>query len=116
MVLRDASGRVLTVHKRDTKRFMLPGGKPPSRTSRRPVWRSMSAPKKNLTWSHLRLEQTGEDGPVHAPAANKHRLEAKATIFLRIHLPLRQRPRQKLRNFASLILSGQCYLPSTLFC
>jgi len=78
VVLRDESGRILTVRKRGTARFMLPGGKPepgetPAETALREAAEELGV---SLEPALLRLL-----GIFHSAAANEpgHRLES--TVF-----------------------------------
>lgn len=78
VVLRRASGEVLTVRKRGTHRFMLPGGKPepgesPARTAVREAFEEVGAV---LDESRLR-----ELGTFRAAAANEAGHEVVGTVF-----------------------------------
>ena len=78
VVLRRASGEVLTVRKRGTHRFMLPGGKPepgetPARTAGREAHEEIGV---LLDESRLR-----ELGTFRAPAANEAGHEVVGTVF-----------------------------------
>ncbi|SIS18944.1 NUDIX hydrolase [Williamsia sterculiae] len=88
VVLRDASGRVLTVRKRRTSRFMLPGGKPepgedPSATAVREVAEELGVA---VDPARLRLL-----GTFTAPAANEVDHEVVATVYehppVEVHTP-----------------------------
>lgn len=78
VVLRDTSGRVLTVRKRGTRRFMLPGGKPESgetpaetgaRETREEVGVDLGADELSLL------------GTFRAPAANEADHEVEGVVF-----------------------------------
>ncbi|QCB95148.1 NUDIX domain-containing protein [Cellulomonas shaoxiangyii] len=78
VVLRDAAGSVLTVRKRGTHRFMLPGGKPepgesPAQTAVREAAEEVGA---TLDLEHLR-----ELGTYRAAAANEAGQEVVGTVF-----------------------------------
>ncbi len=80
VVLRDAAGRVLTVRKRGTRRFMLPGGKPegdetPDQTAVRECAEELGA---SLEPASLRLL-----GRFEAAAANEpgHRIESTVLVY-----------------------------------
>lgn len=79
VVLRDEAGRILTVRKRGTDRFMLPGGKPepgesPVETAVREVAEEL---KVQLPVHELELL-----GVVRAAAANEAGFEVEGTTFL----------------------------------
>lgn len=78
VVLRRASGEVLTVRKRGTHRFMLPGGKPepgetPAQTAVREAYEEVGAV---LDEARLR-----EIGTFRAPAANEADHDVVGTVF-----------------------------------
>lgn len=78
VVLRDARGRVLTVRKRGTSRFMFPGGKPepgetPESTAVREISEEVGA---QLDEARLRLL-----GTYRARAANEAGAALEATVF-----------------------------------
>ncbi|MFV0427060.1 MAG: NUDIX hydrolase [Beutenbergiaceae bacterium] len=79
VVLRDSQGRILTVRKRGTHRFMLPGGKPladesPAETAVREVREEIGA---EIDPTLLRFL-----GERQAPAANEPNTLVHATIFV----------------------------------
>ena len=76
-VIRDADGRVLTVRKRGTRRFMLPGGK------REPGEDDLTALARELAEElGVRLLDAAPLGRFEAPAAN----EPGATVRSRAYL------------------------------
>ncbi|MGC4935218.1 NUDIX hydrolase [Gordonia sp. DT30] len=79
VVLRDATGAVLTVRKRDTDRFMFPGGKPePGETPLQTAVRECA--------EELRLHLDGaalQDYGVHrSAAANEDGFDVEAAVFV----------------------------------
>lgn len=78
VVLRDGGGRVLTVRKRGTRRFMLPGGKPePGETAEQAAVRECAEELgAGLDAGLLRLL-----GVFTAPAANEAGRMVEATVF-----------------------------------
>lgn len=78
VVLRDASGRVLTVRKRGTTRFMLPGGKPEPDESATDAAIRECAEELGVTLDRGVLQELGR---FRAPAANERQLEVEATVF-----------------------------------
>lgn len=78
VVLRDASGRVLTVRKRGTSRFMLPGGKPEVGETAAETALRETHEELGVVLDPARLEPLGV---FHSAAANEpdHRLES--TVF-----------------------------------
>jgi AcrR family transcriptional regulator/8-oxo-dGTP pyrophosphatase MutT (NUDIX family) len=87
VVLRDASGRILTVRKAGTRRFMLPGGKPePSETAAQAAIREC-AEELGLTLDPDRLTALGV---FKADAANEPGLTLEGSVF---EHPLEGEPR-----------------------
>ncbi|MCV7341574.1 NUDIX domain-containing protein [Mycobacterium haemophilum DSM 44634] len=76
--MRDAAGRMLTVRKRGTTRFMLPGGKPEPDESATDAAIRECAEELGVTLDRGGLQEMGR---FRAPAANEHRLEVEATVF-----------------------------------
>jgi uncharacterized protein (TIGR00730 family) len=78
VVLRDAAGRIATVRKHNTQRFMLPGGKPePGETyAQTAVRESLEELDLALDPESLRLL-----GVFRAPAANEPGYECEETLF-----------------------------------
>lgn len=79
VVLRDTTGRVLTVRKRGTERFMLPGGKPERGESPEATATRECAEELGLT---LRAGELALLGRFRAPAANEAGREVESTVFL----------------------------------
>ncbi|NYI41962.1 NUDIX hydrolase [Demequina lutea] len=78
VVLRDASGRILTVRKAGTQRFMLPGGKPePGETAAHTAIREC-AEELGLTLDPNRLTSLGV---FMADAANEPGLTLQGSVF-----------------------------------
>jgi 8-oxo-dGTP diphosphatase len=78
VVLRDAEGRVLTVRKRGTASFMLPGGKPePGESARQAATREL-AEELSLEVDVNRLRELGS---FVAPAANEDDSVVQADVF-----------------------------------
>ena len=78
VVLRDTTGAVLTVRKRGTSRFMLPGGKPetgetPAQTAVREVQEEVGVA--------LHAETLRPLGVLRAAAANEDGFEVEADVF-----------------------------------
>lgn len=78
VVLTDDRGRILTVRKRGTQRFMLPGGKPEAGES------ALAAAVRECA-EELRVELAADSlrelGVYAAPAANEADTEVRATVF-----------------------------------
>jgi 8-oxo-dGTP pyrophosphatase MutT (NUDIX family) len=80
VVLRDASGAVLTVRKRGTRRFMLPGGKPEPGESPRQTAVRECAEEVGVDLDAGALRDLG----VHrAAAANEDGFEVEGAVFER---------------------------------
>ncbi|MCT2042584.1 NUDIX domain-containing protein [Pseudoclavibacter alba] len=79
VVLRDEDDRILTVRKRGTDRFMLPGGKPEAGES--PVETAVREVAEEL---NVRLTEDALDllGVVRAAAANEAGFEVEGTTFV----------------------------------
>lgn len=85
VVLRDGGGRVLTVRKRGTARFMLPGGKPeegetPSQTALREVSEELLVDLQPAALRHL--------GTFRADAANEVATLVHAEVFVHPSVPV----------------------------
>ncbi len=79
VVVRDADGRLLTVRKRGTHRFMLPGGKPePGETAAQTGVREC-AEEIGL---HIDLDELRLLGHFDAPAANEAGFRVDSTVFV----------------------------------
>ncbi|WP_203858634.1 TIGR00730 family Rossman fold protein [Plantactinospora mayteni] len=78
VVLRDASGSILTVRKQGTERFMLPGGKPEPGESRRETAVRECAEELGVLLDPAALREVGV---FRAPAANEAGVEIEATVF-----------------------------------
>lgn len=78
VVFRDAHGAVLTVRKRGTSRFMLPGGKPEiGETAAEAAVREV----REELGVDVSLDALDEVGVLHAPAANEDGHVVEATVF-----------------------------------
>ena len=78
VVLRDAEGRVLTVRKRGTERFMFPGGKPEQGEDIRDTALRETYEELGVALDPLRLEYLGT---WTADAANEEGRRVRATVF-----------------------------------
>lgn len=79
VVLQDAAGRILTVRKRGTERFMLPGGKPePGESALETAVREVSE-ELRVTLAPDALDLLGV---VRAAAANEAGFEVEGTTFI----------------------------------
>jgi len=87
VVLRDASGRILTVRKAGTQRFMLPGGKPEQGETAAQAAIRESAEELGLALDPSRL---AELGVFMADAANEPGLTLEGSVF---EHPLESEPR-----------------------
>lgn len=78
VVIRDAAGSILTVRKRGTVRFMLPGGKPePGETPRETAIRECTEELSVV----LDPGALRDVGVFRAPAANEPGIDVEATVF-----------------------------------
>ncbi len=79
IVFRDAEGRVLTVRKRGTDRFMLPGGKPEAGET--PIETAVREVEEEL---RMRVDaaQLWQLGVFHAAAANEAGHRVTSTVFV----------------------------------
>ncbi|WP_084078354.1 NUDIX domain-containing protein [Demequina sp. NBRC 110057] len=79
VVLRDEAGHILTVRKRGTSRFMLPGGKPEAGESA-----AQAAVRECQEEIHVTLEAADLEllGTFTAPAANEPGHQVEGTVFL----------------------------------
>lgn len=85
VVLRDTDGRVLTVRKRGTDRFMLPGGKPePGETPEQAAVRE-AAEEVGALLDSARLVPLGR---LRAAAANEDGYEVVADVFGHPSVPI----------------------------
>ena len=76
-VIRDAAGRLLTVRKRNTRRFMLPGGK------REPGEDDLTALARELAEElGVRLVSAELLGRFEAPAANEPGATVRSSAYL----------------------------------
>ncbi|MGO1315451.1 MAG: NUDIX hydrolase [Cellulomonadaceae bacterium] len=78
VVLRDDVGRILTVRKRGTHRFMLPGGKPEAGESARQTAVRECAEELGVQLDAATLDDVGV---FRAPAANEAQHEVEAAVF-----------------------------------
>ncbi|MDY6809731.1 MAG: NUDIX domain-containing protein [Actinomycetota bacterium] len=78
VVIRDHHGRLLTVRKRGTSRFMLPGGKPESSESAVEAAARECAEEVGLV---IPVERLTELGRFRSAAANESGFEIDATVF-----------------------------------
>lgn len=78
VVLRDDAGRVLTVRKRGTARFMLPGGKPEADEGPRQTAVRECAEELGV---RLDPDALADVGVFRAPAANEDSYEVEAAVF-----------------------------------
>lgn len=78
VVLRDARGAVLTVRKRGSSRFMLPGGKPD--TGETAVQTAVREVREELS-VHLEAAALRPLGVFRAAAANEPGFEVESTVF-----------------------------------
>lgn len=75
-VIRDAAGRVLTVRKRRTQRFMLPGGKPEPGEDDLAALRRELTEELGVTISAAKLL-----GRFEAPAANEPGTTVRSSVY-----------------------------------
>lgn len=85
VIIRDPQGRLLTVRKRDTGRFMLPGGKPESGESPLEAAVRETAEEVGLGLAPTDLRFLGV---FTAPAANEEGHDVVASIYEHPHLPV----------------------------
>ena len=78
VVIRDPRGRLLTVRKRGTSRFMLPGGKPETSESAVHAASRECAEEVGLV---VAIERLTELGRFRSAAANESGFEIEATVF-----------------------------------
>ncbi|MXP21616.1 NUDIX domain-containing protein [Gordonia sp. HNM0687] len=78
VVIRDRRGRLLTVRKRGTSRFMLPGGKPEPAESAADAAARECAEEVGLV---IPVERLTELGRFRSAAANESGFEIDATVF-----------------------------------
>ncbi len=92
LVMRDDQGQVLTVRKRGTHRFMLPGGKPePGEQPDRAVVRECA----EELGVHLDREKLSLVGVHTAPAANEPGRTVHATVYTHPYVTV-SRPRAEI--------------------